>query len=512
MPTPLILAARQALLHFETAAGAAWELTIIPVAYYLLFGEHMSSTDMSQSPGSAIKLNAQQVLIGGARKDLIATIKNTWLAKLYMSTLRKYPCFKALDIFIWQWGGARCLLPIYKRLSLRLALKKYPYGSLLTSFSDKSDSCLVSTETIVEPQRTQVEAPKIYSDRSYNLAQPFLLEYQFPPIHVHVVDEAWVYGGSNLIFTTQSVFCHDLYDFSRDYTSEELHGRHFYSKKKNSVYVLLRDPTPLTIPFAAACLDACAQNYAHFLTEVLPRITLFCSLEQYSSIPLIIDANLHNNLLEAIAGVVGPSRVVYLLPIGRAIKCGLLLSISATGYVPFDQRNYRLINFRQGQFCAHALKRVKDNVSLESLNKSPKLDYPEKIFVQRESSVRRLVNSQQIEHLLTQHGFSLIDTGKLNFHEQVALFSQAKVIIGPTGAAMANAMFCQPGTEIGILMATHKHMIYNYWPSMLSPLKIRVSYLLGRIVANRSRGIHGDFFVAESSINEFITEIDRSFH
>lgn len=482
------------------------------VAHYLLFGEHMSGTGMSQSPGSAIKLNTQQVLIEGARKDLLATVKNTWLARLYLSTLRKHPCFKALDIFIWQCGGAKCLLSIYKRLSLRLALRKYPYGALLTSFSDSSAASLISRETIVEPQRAYVEAPKIYSDRSYYLAQPFLLEYQFPPIHVHVVGEAWVYGGSNLIFTTQSVFCHDLYDFPRDYTSEELHGRHFYKKEKNSIYVILQDQTPLAIPFAAACLDACAQNYAHFLTEVLPRIALFCSLEQYSSIPLIIDANLHNNLLEAIAGVVGPSRVVYLLPIGRAIKCGSLLSISATGYVPFDQRNHRLINPRQGQFCAHALKRVKDSVSLESLNKSPKLGYPEKIFVQRESSVRRLVNSQQIENLLFQHGFSLIDPGKLTFHEQVALFAQAKVIIGPTGAAMANAIFCQPGTEIGILMATHKHMIYNYWPSMLSPLKIRVSYLLGRIVANRSRGIHGDFFVAESSLKKFIAESERGFH
>ena len=467
---------------------------------------------MSQSPGSAIKLNAQQVLIGGARKDLLATIKNTWLAKLYLSTLRRHPCVKALDIFIWQWGAAKCLLFIHNLLSLRLTLRKYPYGSLLTSFSESSDSCLISREMIVEAQRTQGEAPKIYSDRSYTISQPFMLEYLFPPIHVNVVGEAWVYGGSNLIFTTQSVFSHDLYDFSLDYTSEELHGRHYYKKEKSSIYVILQDPTPLTIPFAAACLDACAQNYAHFLTEVLPRIALFCSLEQYSSIPLIIDANLHNNLLEAIECVVGPSRVVYLLPIGRAIKCGSLLSISATGYVPFDQRNHRLINPRQGQFCAHALKRVKDSVSLESLNKLPKLGYPEKIYVQRESSVRRLVNSQHIEHLLIQHGFSLIDPGRLTFHEQVALFAQAKVIIGPTGAAMANAIFCQPGTEIGILMATHKHMIYHYWPSMLSPLKIRVSYLLGRIVANRSRGIHGDFFVAESSLNDFIAEFERGFH
>jgi len=81
------------------------------------------------------------------------------------------------------------------------------------------------------------------------------------------------------------------------------------------------------------------------------------------------------------------------------------------------------------------------------------------------------------------------------------------VIIGPTGSAMANAIFCQPGTEVGILMATHKHMIYKYWSAMLTSLNINVSYLLGTIVANQSRGIHGDFLVPESAISDFLSEL-----
>jgi capsular polysaccharide biosynthesis protein len=279
-----------------------------------------------------------------------------------------------------------------------------------------------------------------------------------------------------------------------------------YFKRLNRLFVIHPDLIPLCIPKAAAFLDACAHNYAHFITEVLPRINLFCSREEYADIPLIIDDQLHKNILEAIATIVGSSRRVYLLPIGRSIRCNTLLIISATGYVPFDQRNSRLRNTQQGQFSYKALKHLRENPALATSMPNNNSTHLEKIYVKRDSVVRRLINAEEVEDILRLHGFTSVDPGKLSFREQVSLFSHAKVIVGATGAAMANAVFCKPGTKIGILIAKHKHMIYKYWPAMLSPFKINVSYLLGAIVASHGRGIHGDFVVHESAIIDFLAE------
>lgn len=459
------------------------------------------------SSKSIVRLSTEQVPSrAGTKKDILSRIKETRAAKLYVNTLRRDPFFKTLDILLWQFGGARLLLSLYKRTTLLRGLRRYPYGSRLASFTNSRDPSLISKVTILEADETLIKPPKIFPRIKADRLPSLQFEQRFPPVQIHVVSDAWVYGGSNLAFTSNSVLCHDLYDFSRDYTSEELHGRHLYFKGAKSLFVILRDPTPLLIPKAAACLDACAHNYAHFLTEVLPRIELFCSREEYVNIPLIIDDQLHENILEAIAAIVGSSRKVYLLPIGRAIRCDILLIMSATGYVPFAQRNSWLKNNRQGQFGYHALKQLRENPALATSQSERGFTSPERIYVQRYSTVRKLVNAAEIEHILSQHGFALIDPGKLSFREQVSLFAHAKVIIGPTGAAMANAIFCQPGTEVGILMATHKHMIYKYWPAMLTPLKINVSYLLGTIVANQSRGIHGDFVVPESAISNFLAE------
>ena len=455
------------------------------------------------------KLTTRRVAEGAGRKDLLSTIKQTAPARLYLNTLRRFALFKSLDIFLWQWGGARLLILIHKKIALRMSLRRYPYGTRLTALAENPDTSSRLRTKILEQETVSVARPVIYPvERAYQLP-PFLFENRFPPVNVNKITNAWVYGGSNLTFTREKVFCHDLYNFTVDYTSEELHGRHLYQKRTGSLFVILRDPNPDHLPSAAACLDACAHNYAHFLTEVLPRIALFCSLHQYSDIPLIIDDQLHENILEAVACVVGPSRTVYLLPLGRAIKCDTLYIISATGYVPFDQRNKRLENLRQGQFSSTALQTLRSIITTNHAQTDAVVSMPEKIYVQRNSSVRKLINASQVEEILCHHGFALIDPGKLSFHEQVDLFSHAKIVIGPTGAAMANAIFCQPGTDVGILMSMHKHMIYKYWSAMLSPLNIHVSYLLGTIVANQSRGIHGDYRVDETILTHFLNESEN---
>lgn len=442
-----------------------------------------------------------------SKKDILALIKASRVAKIYLSTFRSFAIFKILDALLWQFGAIRLLLALYKRLELARALRRYPYGSKLSSFANTGNSSLISKITIVEAQEAPISQSKIFPRQKKSRALYLSSKDYFPPVQINEVAGAWVYGGSNLVFTSDSVFHHDLYDFSRDYTSEELHGRHLYLKRVKSLFVILRDPIPYLIPKAAAFLDACVHNYAHFLTEVLPRIVLFCSRPEYAGIPLIIDDQLHENILEAIYFVVGSSREVYFLPIGRAIRCDTLLITSSTGYVPFDQRKAWLNNSRQGQFSPYALQQLRASSAVLCTQSEMSLAPLERIYVQRDSSVRKLVNAAEIEDILCQHGFALIDPGKLTFREQVSLFAHAKVIIGPTGAAMANAIFCQPGTEVGILMATHKHMIYKYWSAMLTPLNINVSYLLGKIVANQFRGIHGDFLVPESAISDFLAEL-----
>jgi len=54
---------------------------------------------------------------------------------------------------------------------------------------------------------------------------------------------------------------------------------------------------------------------------------------------------------------------------------------------------------------------------------------------------RRLVNEHEIEPILQDSGFEIVEAERLTFREQVSLFSQAEFVIGPHGAGLTNILF-----------------------------------------------------------------------
>ena len=74
-----------------------------------------------------------------------------------------------------------------------------------------------------------------------------------------------------------------------------------------------------------------------------------------------------------------------------------------------------------------------------------------KIFIDRsesEYSHCKLINNDEIKKFLLKRGFKILQTGSLDFLQQVDLFNNAKFVIGPHGAAFANLVFCKPKTNV----------------------------------------------------------------
>ena len=74
-----------------------------------------------------------------------------------------------------------------------------------------------------------------------------------------------------------------------------------------------------------------------------------------------------------------------------------------------------------------------------------------KIFIDRSESVFKhcqIINNDEVKRNLIKMGFSIHETGKMSFFEQIYLFNNAKVIVGAHGAAFTNLVFCKPKTKI----------------------------------------------------------------
>jgi capsular polysaccharide biosynthesis protein len=73
------------------------------------------------------------------------------------------------------------------------------------------------------------------------------------------------------------------------------------------------------------------------------------------------------------------------------------------------------------------------------------------IFLTRSERIgRALTNSNEVNSVVGEYGFDVIDTGTLAWEQQVTLFSNARVVAGIHGASLANVVF-RNGRTLNIL-------------------------------------------------------------
>lgn len=71
-----------------------------------------------------------------------------------------------------------------------------------------------------------------------------------------------------------------------------------------------------------------------------------------------------------------------------------------------------------------------------------------RLYISRSQSSRKIVNEEEILQVLKNYNFEVIHCENMSFAEQIALFSEAEVVLGPHGAGIYNQIFCRSGTTI----------------------------------------------------------------
>lgn len=351
--------------------------------------------------------------------------------------------------------------------------------------------------------RVECPTPAVFPAILQNCVPPLVASYEFPPVGILTLHDAEIMGRSNLAFTAEGVVHHDLFRFSQDFTSEELHGKLAINPGRNTAKRYARPKVISRLEHAAFFTDAVASNYAHWLTEVLPRIHAYALAQDDFSVPLVLDHGLHRNQLRSAQLVSRPGRVVHELPASAAYSVGRLDVVTPAGYIPFEPRGRVGVDRVHGIFSPAALASMKSTL-LEAIG-PPASPTPGKIFLRRKSTGRALVNEQEIEDRLTPLGFVAVQPELLTFDEQFHLFAGAEVIVGATGAAFANLIFCTPGTRIIICVSAHPEHSFGYWQNMACATGNTVCYVLGSLKGPRAQGIHADFSVEASDVIQAAT-------
>lgn len=432
----------------------------------------------------------------GQNFDAINKAKKTKIGEFYLNHLKKINFFKLLTE--WSW---KTLYPIYVNNTIANRDKHEKRWRSIIKLNDYINLIKIIPIIIFESRSVETPDPLVHPEIfQYDLTSPHEI-YDFPSIYISTINNAEISGGTNLIVKEDFVISHDLFEAESDYTSEELHGRNIIEPKKNQIRCLLNDKTPERISECAVFVDACAPNYAHWLSEVLPRIAIFCNEEKFKNIPIVVNDGLHKNIMQSLQIIAGREREIITLPIGRTLRIDKLHVTSVAGYVPFERRDKENHSHSHGKFSSSALQLMKLEI-LGQIKNLPNQNYPEKIYIRRNSGIRQLTNSKEIEEFLVNKNYVIIEPEKLDFIQQVRLFSNAKRIIATSGAAVANIIFSSEETKITVLIGQYAETSYWYWQNMACATGLQISYGLGTIDKSEKLGIHANFHF---DVNNFYT-------
>ena len=432
------------------------------------------------------------IIVSKNQNNLVTTkLSDSMAAAFYRRHLKKYVLIRKL----WGWIWRNVFLQVGSRIIWFDAnrRKKFKFTIIKTrKWVNLKRSGLFE---LLPPESTITPPPVVYpKDDSVYLVSPHE-SYEFNSVFCTIVQNAHVIGGTNIVFEGQHAICHDLYDFNKDYTSEELHSRHTILLKNSQLRLHISDDPITDIPEAAAFLDACAPNYAHWMTEVLPRISAFCANEKFKHVPLIVDCGLHKNILRSLFAISGPRRI-YQLGIGARVKVSTLHLTSVAGYVPFERRSLGGPQYSHGLFSGPAFRMMRQKL-INNLNDSESRTYPSKIYLRRNSGVRMVANLTEIEDIVFKNGYICIEPELLSLNEQIRLFMNADSIVASSGAALANIIFAKPSANIIIMIGKCQDTSYWYWQNIACAVGCKVSYVLGK---PKHDGIHSDFNIVPTAL------------
>ncbi len=175
------------------------------------------------------------------------------------------------------------------------------------------------------------------------------------------------------------------------------------------------------------------RNYAHWLTEVLPRLYLFRLLR--GALPearlLVPDFARHPAYARALQllGLVGDSV--------RPLADDAVVAPQTLWVAP-----------NIDVWCPPALCRIAAQALAAAVPPASAPAAGERLYLSREGSIRHVVNLPELVPLLRQHGFAVLRMETLTLDAQIHAMQQARYVIAEQGAAVCNIMFCRPGTRV----------------------------------------------------------------
>lgn len=132
---------------------------------------------------------------------------------------------------------------------------------------------------------------------------------------------------------------------------------------------------------------------------------------------------------------------------------------------------------------------------------------PDKIFLSRRGT-RKISNIEEVEALLSKHGYVTIYPEDHPPMVQIAMIRQAKAIVAIHGAGLGPILYRQPGSEVTLLEILPAGMMTDFFRIMCDQVGGRYCAVRGRLKPDYVKQAYGDAPMLAYSFDDFEVDVE----
>lgn len=253
-------------------------------------------------------------------------------------------------------------------------------------------------------------------------------------------------------------------------------------------------------------------NFYHWMIEIAPKLLLLDNnhIDQYQIDTIVVNDCVKNNknymwLLEECLSHLKKVNIVYInqKDIFFVNNLYFMNTFNQTIY------NYKENNYNQNFstiYNSKYLYSLEQRLSTNIINNELKVY--KKIFILRDENTvnefnRRTYNEDKVFELFQEEGFVGLYLADLTLIEQAHIFRNADFIVGPSGAAWSNLIFCEKGTK-AISWLPESVARFDAYSTLAYLREVEMSFLSYKTIED---SIHSHYLIDTEELNRLYNSV-----
>ena len=130
------------------------------------------------------------------------------------------------------------------------------------------------------------------------------------------------------------------------------------------------------------------------------------------------------------------------------------------------------VEFLSPKLVTNFVNLIKSNIVIDDSHSF------KKIYLKRSSFRRDCKNLLEVENLIIKDfGFDAVELEKYSFRQQVSILSHCDFVVGPTGAAWTNIIFCDPRKQVKAVCWGVSKKLNNYWSDLGMSSNVQITHM-----------------------------------